>query len=136
MRISIPQAQISFKDKELVDAYQRAFVRLANRMDAEFRQIIQTPGIFDGFPQDIVDTGALLRSQKMTIIGIGGVRWDWEVDYAVFVHEGYTLRGGKKQEGRPWTEKAMERLILPNLFTEYFNQEINKIAIRSSDIDD
>lgn len=127
MRVTVPlnqQARAVFYTPLMMKAYQNAFIRIAKLLDERFKEIIRTPGVFDGFPQDIVDTGALLRSQKMTIVGIGIVRWDWDVDYAIFVHEGYTLRNGMEQQGRPWTKIALEGLDLPQLFANFFQLEL------------
>jgi hypothetical protein len=38
--------------------------------------------------------------------------------YALYVHEGYTLRNGNEQPGRPWLRRAEEELDLEGIFTE------------------
>jgi len=71
-------------------------------------------------PRDIVDTGRLRDSlnnpnhtgpRTPTVEKTGDlVRavHTWHVPYAVYVHEGYTLRSGFFGPPRPWTEPAVK----------------------------
>lgn len=86
------------------------FMQTVRELDKEYTKIFETPGYFADFPaSDIIDTGALLKSQSFTLLGLGKVEFTWEavnasgVAYASFVHDGYTLRDGNKQKGRHWT---------------------------------
>lgn len=68
-------------------------------------------------PRDIVDTGALQRSQTR-IDGPGGTLFRWtgngERDYALFAHDGYVPklfgRRGGFVPGRPWTLPVLLRM--------------------------
>lgn len=86
------------------------FMQTVRELDIEYTKIFETPGYFADFPvSDIIDTGALLKSQSFILLGLGKVEFAWDavnttgVAYASFVHDGYTLRDGSKQNGRPWT---------------------------------
>jgi hypothetical protein len=59
-------------------------------------------------PRDIVDTGALLRSGR--VVADGG-SWSvvWDAPYAVWVHEGVSLKNGTKLPPRQWTKHALKQ---------------------------
>jgi hypothetical protein len=58
-------------------------------------------------PRDIIDTGELDSSQRLTRPKRGTWIWLWTAPYALFVHEGATLRGGGEYPARPWTKAAV-----------------------------
>lgn len=61
-----------------------------------------------------VDTGAMKNSvtQEMLVSGESVVtRVSTNVQYAVFVHQGYTTRSGRKVGGRPFLRNALEQAI-------------------------
>jgi hypothetical protein len=83
----------------------------------EFTEIISEPGAFPDFPDsDIVDTGALRASQQLEFVSSTDARFTWSVDYALYVHEGYTLRNGKEQPGRPWGTEGLKRFKVQETF--------------------
>lgn len=61
-----------------------------------------------GSTRNIVDFGQLRSSQKLIIIKPGLARFVWATEYAIYVHEGVTLRNGRQLPGRPWTQKGLE----------------------------
>lgn len=71
-------------------------------------------------PRDIVDTGALKKSQQMRKNGRRGVLYSWSVGYAQFVHDGVVLRNGTVLPARPWTKVALEKADLPRVFNIAF----------------
>ncbi|MEH2467854.1 hypothetical protein [Nostoc sp.] len=58
-------------------------------------------------PRNIVDTGRLRSSQQISFQGVGSATFAWPVDYALYVHQGYTMSDGTVIPGRPWTTQAM-----------------------------
>ena len=60
-------------------------------------------------PRDIIDTGELDSSQRLTRESRFVWRWDWTAAYALFVHEGVTLRNGTELPARRWTVRAVEQ---------------------------
>lgn len=86
------------------------FLQTVRELDKKYTEIFETTGYFSDFPvSDIIDTGKLAKSQSFFYTGYGKVEFTWDavnevnVPYASFVHDGYTLRDGNKQKGRPWT---------------------------------
>lgn len=87
-----------------------AFLQTVRQLDQKYIEIFYHAGYFEGFPSsDIIDTGKLVNSQSFSTTGFGKVEFTWDaengqgVSYASFVHDGYTLRNGLQQRGRPWT---------------------------------
>ncbi len=86
-------------------------------LGGEFTKAITDP-IYDwtdGAKRDIVDTGALRRSQKVIPDGRLSVLYVWSVEYSAAVHEGATLRNGAKLPARPWTKVALKRIDLEDI---------------------
>jgi len=84
-----------------------AFLKAGEELGAKYRETIEDPNAFPEFPgQDIVDRGDLRDSQKMTIIGDSQIQFSWDVLYAIYVLNGYTLRNGKVQPGRNWISQT------------------------------
>lgn len=59
-------------------------------------------------PRDIIDTGALDSSQRLSRPNRAEWQWQWDVPYAVLVHEGATLQSGAEYPARPWTKRAVD----------------------------
>lgn len=79
-------------------------------------QVISENGAFPGFPGDIVDTGALRASQRITYLSPTAARFSWSQEYALYVHEGYQKRNGQTVAGRPWTRETLARVNVPETF--------------------
>lgn len=115
----------------ILRAASSAIARTAFVLERKATQIISKPGAFSGFPGDIVDTGALRASKDVQVSGpyvrilsYGGTA----APYALFVHEGYTLRDGSQQPGRPWLRQAQEELDIDAVFTEFFVEKLNDLG--------
>ncbi len=100
----------------------KAFQETCVLLGVEFTKTITTPGLFSGFPQDIVDTGRLRDSQTMTPIGQFIVAFQWNTSYAIHVHEGYQTRKGKEVQGRPWTQYALENFDFNGTFALVYKE--------------
>lgn len=112
MRINLGNNSVFFWNPGILSrAVNEAFEEVVNGLGEEFKKVIQDENAFpDNFPgRDIVDTGALLANQKIEIKAPGVAEYNWGVDYAIYVHEGYTLRNGRRQPARPWTRVAIKR---------------------------
>jgi hypothetical protein len=59
-------------------------------------------------PRDIIDTGELDSSQRLTRVSRTEWLWDWSADHALIVHEGATLRNGTDIPARRWTVRAVQ----------------------------
>lgn len=108
-------------DALILKAAAKALNKTAQAYERKTVQLISKPGAFSGFPGDIVDTGLLRASKDVrkdsefaVTISYGGTA----APYALFVHEGYTLRDGSQQPGRPWLRQAETELDLEGIFTE------------------
>lgn len=106
-----------------------AFLQTVRQLDQKYIEIFYRAGYFDGFPfSDIVDTGKLVGSQSFSSVGAGKVEFTWDavtkkgVAYASFVHDGYTLRNGLKQKGRPWTVEVQNEFN----FAEEFEENLSR----------
>ena len=61
-----------------------------------------------GSPRDIIDTGELDSSQRLTRLSRLEWLWDWSADHALTAHEGATLRNGTDYPARRWTVRAVQ----------------------------
>lgn len=94
----------------LQGAIDKAFKEVCDGLNNEFKEVIADKNAFENFPdQDIIDTGELLKNQKLIIKNPGEANYEWGVDYALEVHEGYTKKNGTRTMGRPWTQVAIRR---------------------------
>jgi aspartate/tyrosine/aromatic aminotransferase len=101
---------VKFNKQKVVNMVKKAFKETTQQYFEECQKVIKDPNAFTQFPnQDIVDTGALRDSGKI-IAKQGNYKAIWTMDYAVYVHEGYTKRNGGIQPARPWTELARDRM--------------------------
>ena len=105
----------------ILKAAATALTKTAQAYERKTVQLISQNGAFSGFPGDIVDTGLLRASKDVrrdsefaVTVSYGGTA----APYALYVHEGYTLRNGNEQPGRPWLRRAEEELDLEGIFTE------------------
>ena len=66
-------------------------------------------GSIAGTVRDIIDTGALADSQTVARSSDGmSAEFSWGADYAIYVHEGVTLRNGTELPARPWARVGIE----------------------------
>ena len=74
-------------------------------------------------PRDIVDTGALERSQNLDNTSKRFVvSFSWQTDYAPQVHEGTVTKTGLVLPPRRWTEDAMNVFNIRTYFAEMFQR--------------
>lgn len=83
-----------------------------------------------GTTRDIVDLGGLRDSQKREDFGQERTIFTWtgkdedggEKAYALYVHDGYTSKGGGKMPARPFTDNAISEL--PSIVETLLAREI------------
>ena len=75
-------------------------------------------------PRNIVDTGRLRGSQQLTFPTPGTALFAWPVDYALFVHEGYTMKNGATFPGRPWTQVALQDFDVSRTMSQLLQQNL------------
>jgi hypothetical protein len=97
-------------------AVDQAFKDTCLLLGRTFTEVISQPGAFKGFSGGIVDTGQLRSSQRLEFITDSEAQFSWPTEYALYVHEGYTLRNGSQQPGRPWTTEGLRRFDVDKTF--------------------
>lgn len=123
----IQKPTIVFNGGAIKGAALQAFQETMIELGQTFQEVIQETGAFSDFPQsDIVDTGALRDSQTVEFPTPGAVMFDWPIDYAGYVHEGYTLQNGNTQPERPWTKVGMARFNFRLRYGERLSQKLNR----------
>lgn len=131
----IPKPSVNFNGGALTGAALRAFQTSMLELGETFQEVIGEVGAFSDFPiSDIVDTGDLRDSQQIDFQQPGSVAFDWPVDYAAFVHEGYTLQNGNQQPGRPWTKAGLARFNIQMRYAENLNQELKRVKNKRSGV--
>lgn len=107
-------------------AIAKAFQTTCLSLDSELKSAIVDP-IWDyprsPSPRNIVDTGALRDSQQMLVEG-NEATWTWDVPYALYVHEGVTLRSGTVIPPRRWTQFAVDETNIPEVFARALAEEM------------
>ncbi len=127
--------KVTFNGGAIKGAALRAFQTTMIELGETFQEVIEDVGAFPDFPQsDIVDTGALRNSQQIDFPQPGSVNFDWSVEYAAFVHEGYTLQNGNQQPGRPWTKAGLTRFNVQMRYAENLNQELKRTKNKRSGV--
>jgi hypothetical protein len=106
-------------------------------LDIEYDDVIESEVVFSdlGFVgQDIVDTARFLKSKTLTVRQ-DSVVWEWNpkspetgYPYAAALYTGFWAFGKKYIPGRPWADRAIERVVLP----EWISYELGKMGIESS----
>lgn len=133
--MSRSKVSVNFNGGAIKGAALQAFQETMIELGQTFQEVIQETGAFSDFPQsDIVDTGALRDSQIVEFPTPGAVMFDWPVDYAGYVHEGYTLQNGNTQPGRPWTKVGMARFNVQMRYAENLNQELKQVKNKRSGV--
>lgn len=127
--------KITFNGGAIKGAALRAFQTTMIELGETFQEVIEDVGAFPDFPQsDIVDTGDLRDSQQIEFPQPGSVVFDWPVEYAPYVHEGYTLQNGNEQPGRPWTKVGLARFKLQMRYAENLNQELKRASKKRANV--
>ncbi|MEG4406428.1 hypothetical protein [Microcoleus sp. MON2_D5] len=124
------KVSVNFNGIALQGAALRAFERTMKDLGNTFQEVISEVGAFPDFPQsDIIDTGALKESQTVAFPSPGSVVFDWPVEYAPYVHDGYTLQNGAQQPGRPWTSLGLQKFDPVVQYTANLNAELAFVPI-------
>jgi hypothetical protein len=112
--------KLTVRVPEINAATVQAFKETAFIVGREFTRVITEPRTWDGFEgsRDIVDTGQLRSSQLVVFNNDLEASFFWPTEYAVYVHEGYTLRNGKTVAGRPWTRVALRGFDADQVFAD------------------
>jgi hypothetical protein len=109
--------ELSLNIPQITNAVKRAFKDTTLIFAAENIKAISEVGAFSSHPDsDIVDTGRLRASQQIHQIADTQAELSWDVDYALYVHEGYVMKNGRVIVGRPWTTKTAERMNIQQTF--------------------
>lgn len=121
---------VQFNGVALRGAALRAFERTMKDLGQTFQEVISEVGAFPDFPQsDIIDTGNLKESQTVVFPSSGSVVFEWPVEYAPYVHDGYTLQNGTQQPARPWTSLGLEKFDAVAQYQANLNAELAFVPI-------
>jgi hypothetical protein len=110
---------------QLEGAFGRVFERAMDWAEEDFRKEIEAPkwtwpnktmranGSEADTVRDIVDLGGLRDSQKREDFGQERTVFVWTgggKEYALYVHDGYTAKGGRRMPARPFTDNAISEI--------------------------
>lgn len=98
--------KVNINVQRIAQSAQQAHKEVAIAIHNRAIQVISEPGYFDGFPQDIVDTGRLRGSQEFPRLEGNAYVLRNTVDYAQIVYFGATFNAGES-----WMVKEHERKI-------------------------
>ncbi|MBD2570052.1 hypothetical protein [Anabaena lutea] len=121
---------------DLKAKFRDAFGATMGVLDIEYDDVIESDTAFAdlGFiGQDIVDTQRFLKS-KTLITGQDFAKWEWNpksplngYPYAAALYTGFYAFGKYPVAGRPWTDRAIERVNIP----EWMAHELRKMGIKA-----
>jgi hypothetical protein len=121
----------------LEGAFGRVFERAMDWAEEDFRKEIEAQkwnwpnntkrdnGSEAGTVRDIVDLGGLRDSQKREDFGQEKTDFTWTGGakaYALYVHDGYTTKGGRRMPARPFTENTINEL--PSIVEKLLAKEV------------
>lgn len=104
--------QVRLDKRKITDKAEKAFKTACLLMSRQFTFAISKATWsypVPPSPRDIVDSGQLRASQLITFVTPSHCIFSWNVDYALYVHEGYTTTKGTQIPGRPWTEAVIAK---------------------------
>jgi hypothetical protein len=122
---------VAFNVGAIHQALDGAFVASADVLEGQFKLAITSSvwswprvtrrqnGQIVGSPRNIVDRGALLRSQSRKQDGPKKIIFEWAVAYAFTAHSGGGTRRGT-MPARPWTKLGLANSKLPQVFIAKF----------------
>ena len=137
-------ARVEVYKRQYIEAMKRAFIELQPELVKRFTgEVVAEKWTWPRppSPRDIVDTGRLrdsLNNPSQTgprtppVEEIGGrlvAMHIWHVPYAVFVHEGYTLRNGFVGPARPWTETAIKSFDPRAFMREVVHEQLKRMGL-------
>ena len=116
---------------QLQKALAEAFGQAMADLDGEFDRVIEDPNEFSdlGFTdQDIVDTGRFRDSKTLNAEG-NSASWNWNPtdpdtgdQYALGLYTGFLAFGRRWVPGRPWPERAIDNLDVPQKIADYLGE--------------
>ena len=120
---------LSLKVDAINQASEQAFTETAFLLGREFTRVITEPRNWAGWEgtRDIVDLGQLRSSQQVVFTKPLEAVFSWPTEYAVYVHEGYTLRNGQEIQGRPWTTIALQEFDVQDTFEQLYRRNLEQI---------
>lgn len=117
--------KVNLNISKIEQAALQSFKEACFLLGREFTAVISEPGAFTEHPsRDLVDTGQLRSSQQLTFVDAGRAEFAWPVEYAIYQHEGYTLRNGQQWVGRPWTKVALDRFQFQQTFEKLMGAKL------------
>ena len=131
----------SLIEKVKQDIYD-SFGDITAEIDQKLDEVIETPGYFEGNPNDIVDTGRL-RDSKEVDAQKDKVTFTYEpknpdngYPYAPAVWAGFYAYGGSKYiEGRHWTERAVKEVDPAERLAELMEEKGYSAEVKFNNID-
>lgn len=117
--------KVSLNFKRVTTAAEQAFKESCFLLGRSFTETISEVGAFPSHPdRDLVDTGQLRASQRVDFPRRGEALFSWSTDYALYQHEGYTLRSGQEWQGRPWTREGLSRFDLQKTYETLLKEKL------------
>jgi hypothetical protein len=111
--------------QELVSEFAEEQVRQIEAVEWPWpRKTVRSTGEVAGSPRNIVDTGALRDSLNIEWISPTEAIYHWDVDYAIYVHQGAVLASGTDLPARPWIYAALTEYDLFNNFVYKLNGKL------------
>jgi hypothetical protein len=104
--------KLRLNSSQIQGATSKTFKQAARKLEGELVKAITDP-IYSWpsgeSPRDIVDTGQLRASQKLTFLKPLKAAYLYPVEYAAAVHSGAVFKNGTKLPARAWTKVAVKR---------------------------
>jgi len=118
-------AKVKINTAKIDRAFDAAVKDLGFIVQREIIQTISDTSAFPEFPgQDIIDQGFLKGAQQTPEFNGDTITFRNSIEYAIFVHEGFTYRNGREQPGRPWMVEAINRVDLEKTFAKLLGQNL------------
>jgi hypothetical protein len=103
--------------QELIEEFAQEQVRQIEAIEWPWpRETVRSTGEVVNSPRNIVDTGALRDSLNIEWISPTEAIYHWDVDYAIYVHQGAVLLNGTDLPARPWIFAALTEYDLLSNF--------------------
>lgn len=126
----INKSQLNKFYKKLKDDVINGFSDIQSKLVEEVDSVIETPGIFDSFPDsDIVDTGRL-RDSKIVDSKPLSLEMSWQpkspkngYSYAPAVWSGFYAYGRKYIPGRQWDLLAVDNIEIANYMAKILERK-------------
>lgn len=117
--------KLTLNAEKVKAASEKAFRETALLLGSEFTKAITDPVYpwpSGENPRDIVDTGALRRSQRVSYPAKMKAIFIWSVNYSAAVHNGAILRNGGRLPARRWTDRAFQKFDAATVFGRLYKR--------------